>query len=436
MIRLYADRYKEFRDVYFDTAFALISGMGTRNNKTLNDQMFHFPHAEYRVARELVWLLCDYGLYSKLAGKGSDFADWKAEDAYKIESLTKEELKDALRPLILGDVYTLRAARELLRNPQEDSDGGGYSREIQSVLKKYHLEYDPEADKKKGVEHLCEEDSKTALLPYIPFSAEKAVLKNLEKTSNKGNGQKEIRELLANRWAFLDYLIKNGYENLRDKQPGDEGSKWRQMKVSAWLVSLLGLRSCPYCNRNYIGTTGKKNLGYQLDHYINKSMYPFFCMSLFNLIPSCGVCNGGKSAVDEVDFYSPFEEEPDYDHDLDFAYIPPLFAEDGQGYVRISTDIDNPHYERYDATIKALGLNECYKFNKEEADDFIRKMIYYPQSMIRELGQTISGDSGNSVLAEQFVEVEMFGEGMVESDEYRKYPLSMMYRHLYRKYRK
>ena len=435
MIRLYADRYKEFRNVYFDTAFALICEMGTRNNKTLNDQMFHFPHAEYRVAHELVWLLCDYGLYSKLAGKGSDFADWKAEDAYKIESLTKEELKDALRPLILGDVYTLRAARELLKNPQEDS-GGGYSREIQSVLKRYHLEYDTEADKKKGVEHLCKEDSKTTLLPYIPFSVEKAVLKNLEKTSIMGNGQKEIRELLANRWAFLDYLIKNGYENLRDKQPGDEGSKWRQMKVSAWLVSLLGLRSCPYCNRNYIGTTGKKNLGYQLDHYINKSMYPFFCMSLFNLIPSCGVCNGGKSAVDEVDIYSPFEEEPDYDHDLDFAYIPPLFAEDGHGYVRISTDIDNPHYERYDATIKALGLNECYKFNKEEADDFIRKMIYYPQSMIRELGQTISGDSGNSVLAEQFVEVEMFGEGMVESDEYRKYPLSMMYRHLYRKYRK
>ena len=435
MIRLYADRYKEFRSVYFDTAFALICEMGTRNNKTLNDQMFHFPHAEYRVARELVWLLCDYGLYSRLAGKGSDFADWKAEDAYKIESLTKEELKDALRPLILGDVYTLRAARELLKNPQEDS-GGGYSREIQSVLKKYHLEYDPEADKKKGVEHLCEEDSKTALLPYIPFSAEKAVLKNLKKTSIMGKGQKEIRELLANRWAFLDYLIKNGYENLRDKQPGNKDSKWRQMKVSAWLVSLLGLRSCPYCNRNYIGTTGKKNLGYQLDHYINKSMYPFFCMSLFNLIPSCGACNGGKSAVDEVDFYSPFEEEPDYDHDLDFAYIPSLFAEDGQGYVRISTDIDNPHYERYDATIKALGLNECYKFNKEEADDFIRKMIYYPQSMIRELGQTISGDSGNNVLAEQFVEVEMFGEGMVESDEYRKYPLSMMYRHLYRKYRK
>ena len=435
MIRLYADRYKEFRSVYFDTAFALICEMGTRNNKTLNDQMFHFPHAEYRVARELVWLLCDYGLYSRLAGKGSDFADWKAEDAYKIESLTKEELKDALRPLILGDVYTLRAARELLKNPQEDS-GGGYSREIQSVLKKYHLEYDPEADKKKGVEHLCEEDSKTALLPYIPFSAEKAVLKNLKKTSIMGKGQKEIRRILANRWAFLDYLVKNGYENLRDKQPGNKDSKWRQMKVSAWLVSLLGLRSCPYCNRNYIGTTGKKNLGYQLDHYINKSMYPFFCMSLFNLIPSCGACNGGKSAVDEVDFYSPFEEEPDYDHDLDFAYIPSLFAEDGQGYVRISTDIDNPHYERYDATIKALGLNECYKFNKEEADDFIRKMIYYPQSMISELGQTISGDSGNNVLAEQFVEVEMFGEGMVESDEYRKYPLSMMYRHLYRKYRK
>ena len=189
MIRLYADRYKEFRDVYFDTAFALICGMGTRNNKTLNDQMFHFPHAEYRVARELVWLLCDYGLYSMLAGKGSNFAKWEAENADKIKELELDDLKSALRPLILGDVYTLRAARELLRNPQEDSDGGGYSREIQSVLKKNHLEYDPEADKKKGVEHLCEEDSKTALLPYIPFSAEKAVLKKLVKALKEEAGR-------------------------------------------------------------------------------------------------------------------------------------------------------------------------------------------------------------------------------------------------------
>lgn len=69
------------------------------------------------------------------------------------------------------------------------------------------------------------------------------------------------------------------------------------------LASYLNIKSCPYCNLHYtlcirdINTQNKKVLmaKMQFDHFFDKADYPFLSMSLYNLIPSCPVCNQGKS---------------------------------------------------------------------------------------------------------------------------------------------
>lgn len=51
---------------------------------------------------------------------------------------------------------------------------------------------------------------------------------------------------------------------------------------------------CPYCNIGTIKAVELENKvikEYDLDHYFPKSKYPYFAMSLYNLIPSCKVCN-------------------------------------------------------------------------------------------------------------------------------------------------
>jgi hypothetical protein len=148
------------------------------------------------------------------------------------------------------------------------------------------------------------------------------------------------------------------------------------------------------------------------------------------------VCNGGKGAKDEEKVLSPFEGCAKYDNDLDFYYTPAFLSGDGQGGMEImaKVGVNEKMAERYTETISAFDLNRCYKFNKDEADDYIQKMIYYPPSMIRELGRIMYG-SENGLLGEQLIETSMFGEGMEEPEAYYKHPLSMMYRHLYRKYR-
>lgn len=67
------------------------------------------------------------------------------------------------------------------------------------------------------------------------------------------------------------------------------------------LAEKLNVKSCPYCNMHYTlfaeeGTNYKDKLTkFQFDHFFDKAEYPFLSMSLYNLIPSCGVCNQGKS---------------------------------------------------------------------------------------------------------------------------------------------
>ena len=50
-----------------------------------------------------------------------------------------------------------------------------------------------------------------------------------------------------------------------------EEGKWSRHK----LLSLMGIEVCPYCQRNYISSYGKKTIA-DLDHFYPKSLYPIF----------------------------------------------------------------------------------------------------------------------------------------------------------------
>ncbi|WP_261304011.1 hypothetical protein [Paenibacillus andongensis] len=80
------------------------------------------------------------------------------------------------------------------------------------------------------------------------------------------------------------------------------------------LANELQVNVCPYCNRQYTHTfVGEEggSMRPQFDHFFAKSIYPFFSISFFNLIPSCYICN--SSFKSDKDFYleehiNPYEE--------------------------------------------------------------------------------------------------------------------------------
>ena len=76
------------------------------------------------------------------------------------------------------------------------------------------------------------------------------------------------------------------------------------------LLEKLGAEVCPYCNRQFITTVanGKHRTRPQLDHFKNKTNYPFLALSINNLVPCCGVCNLQKHDEDN-DILYPYEDE-------------------------------------------------------------------------------------------------------------------------------
>ena len=84
-------------------------------------------------------------------------------------------------------------------------------------------------------------------------------------------------------------FVTNGYEKLKHK---------------AEFYAALDVKVCPYCNRCLIepidDEAGKRTVVGELDHFYCKSKYPYLAVSLYNLVPSCGICNG-KSRKGEKD---------------------------------------------------------------------------------------------------------------------------------------
>lgn len=82
------------------------------------------------------------------------------------------------------------------------------------------------------------------------------------------------------RWIFIDQM----YEGNNHINPFDKKKHIRS----------YGLEVCPYCGRNNIEI--EEEAGYRddkppIDHFLPKSIYPFFALSLYNMIPCCTECN-------------------------------------------------------------------------------------------------------------------------------------------------
>lgn len=77
-------------------------------------------------------------------------------------------------------------------------------------------------------------------------------------------------------------------------------------------VEYLNIRVCPYCNIDYVFTAfsqkTSKGTRPDIDHIYPKSIYPWFALYLYNLIPSCKVCNQKKGNVYYQDFLNLYQE--------------------------------------------------------------------------------------------------------------------------------
>ncbi|TYQ15858.1 UNVERIFIED_CONTAM: hypothetical protein Cloal_2348 [Acetivibrio alkalicellulosi] len=260
----------------------------------------------------------------------------------------------------------------------------------------YFRKNDMNTGRLNKIENLCELIQKFALDNNSYF--EKS-----GKYKNKGEFKKDLNDLkirITDKDNKKIALVKKYLLEIFDYDSFvKETDKWS----AYFLASYLDINVCPYCNRSYVNTiiskTGKARP--ELDHFYPKSIYPFFALTLYNLIPSCHICNfkkGQKDTVKERILY-PYSEQfgkgvkftarlynekdlnvknklPEKDlHDIKFFF-------GNSNNFKIEIDETN---EKIKNCKETFLLEDFYQFHKKDVRKIIKKAIVYTSSRIDEL---------------------------------------------------
>ena len=186
-----------------------------------------------------------------------------------------------------------------------------------------------------------------------------------------------IYEKNSEEYKLLYYIfVTKGYESYftKGKNP---------LKYSSYsLVEKLDIKTCPYCNRNYIFVVKKGKLRPEIAHFYPKTKCPYLALNYFNLIPSCQTCNKTKSNDIDFNWINPYDVE---NYDFKLTYTPEsigFFNVENQKYNFDNFEIK---FTNENENIKTFKLQELYKQHKDIVLELLIKKAYYPKSYIEEL---------------------------------------------------
>ena len=198
---------------------------------------------------------------------------------------------------------------------------------------------------------------------------------------NELNNLKNTYGVITLSFTDKEFIEKSLYKEVRNKF----GYK---------LVELLNLKVCPYCNRNYIVNFNKTNTTVQLDHFYDKSSYFYLAISLYNLIPSCSICNLRKSKKDDEILY-PYLDN--FDDLVNFKYeginSNSLLNFFHPQRVKLSISSINNKVQN---SINIFNINELYQEHRDIVSEILKRKEMYPKSRIDELYNQYVGKLFNS----------------------------------------
>ena len=178
-------------------------------------------------------------------------------------------------------------------------------------------------------------------------------------------------------------------------------------KISIFFMlnsSKINLKTCYYCNIDFVNSfifNKKKSNHFTLDHFLPKDKFPYFSISLFNLVPSCYPCN------------SKFKRSKEFFYDNNLKYMSPTYLnysiENELRFDLLFNVVGNDLEEKIcnvtntndfkvklnntsanssnDDFIKFFQLNGRYDFHIGETFKMIEKRKIYSDSQIEEISK-------------------------------------------------
>lgn len=182
---------------------------------------------------------------------------------------------------------------------------------------------------------------------------------------------------------------------------------FRKSKRCQQLVEWLEIKVCPYCNENYTSTTviSKENevntikLDFDFDHFLDKATNPYFSLSLYNLIPSCKVCNSCYKRTTSFDSHShihPYKQGFGSDCKFTLTIKDVDFITQNTASISLNLEIQEAAKstkkgDQIQANIDDLKLKERYQNHKDYALELVHKNIVYNEDYINSLYQQYEG---------------------------------------------
>lgn len=214
------------------------------------------------------------------------------------------------------------------------------------------------------------------LLDCLP-SEFKAIASDFEAIISKAELEKPIKIGSNEPKKFADILVdKMLYEKMRHN-------------VFPKYVRRLKVKSCVYCNAAYAVTDKKCRGYYDLDHWMPKSLYPYLCISFFNLQPSCPVCNRTKGNDEQVEFFNLYEEDATenldvMNLDLDELSIAHYLLNHTPEYLHIRFAASQNKYMKICNDMNAkLHITDMYAEHKDVAEEVVWKYLAYNRGYLQ-----------------------------------------------------
>lgn len=219
---------------------------------------------------------------------------------------------------------------------------------------------------------------------------------------------KKFYDSLATNRSTYKYLIntrkddlrifKNYYSEFFHKIDETNGSRNNMS-----LVKNLDITVCPYCNRNYINSR-KNHIGANFDHYYDKDKYPFFALTLGNLIPCCATCNRIK------------KNEP-------YKFCPFDLESKDEVLFKVSLDENSSSIQLYFDSLRQDGnileLEEAYQIHQVDVNDMFQREEIYCQDYRKSLVKMLENGESEISITESFFDAMIYGE--VASDDFNNY---------------
>lgn len=183
-------------------------------------------------------------------------------------------------------------------------------------------------------------------------------------------------------------------------------------------VNGFEIYNCVYCDleevASFVKVGGVNVRGFETEHVLNKGECPLVALSLFNFVPSCGICNGPAvkgtrtigDTLDEVSKLSPTVNGYDFEEKVRFVvnYLDPkadvLSALTHLEDFEIGFDVKDGIYQK---PIDLFELKPRYnkRVHKSELIKWWRKKRFYTDNKLKEIATDL-GMTMEDTVEEQF----------------------------------